>query len=690
MFTGIRSVSLPRLVSRTALLLLGALAWAPQVHAQLPKAGHVVVVVEENRDYSDVFHTTMPYLDSLAAQYGYASNYYANTHPGIGDAMMMTTGTLAATSNTYSGTVSSDNLVRQLLVLGKTWKSYAENLPSVGYTGGDVPYYVKYRNAFAYFTDVANSTNQKTGLVPFTQFATDLKNGTLPNLSWVLPNTSNDANIGTRAAADLWLKNNIGPLLANATFKADGVLIILFDQARTDNTNGGGKVYAVVVSPAFSKTAYVSSTTYQHQSLLRTVLGLLGGTTFPGSAATAPAMSEFFKATSSPTPAPTATISANPTSITQGGSTTLTWSSTNATSATLNGSAVATSGSQTVSPSSTTTYTLSVTGAGGTASSNVPITVTSSSGTTTHSATLNWTDPNASGVTSYKVYRAAGTLDSTGASVASCGTLAAIATVTAPTKTYADSAVTAGAGYCYAITALNSTSESAKSGTVKAVIPGGSTTPPPPASSTSVALLQHVTSEVSSGVTSATQSITGVTAGSLLVVCNRLGSTALAPTISDSTSNPLRDLFNIPNTTGGHTLFCRYIENASAGTHTFTFTAANAASFRILIDEFSNIVPSGSLDRTNSVVASSSTCNSGNTAITSQAHELFLGFGTYAPTAATWTVGPGYSLVDRVGTGGASLAAEWKEVNAAQAANATFTLSASNSSICAVAAFKGK
>jgi hypothetical protein len=55
--------------------------------------------------------------------------------------------------------------------------------------------------------------------------------------------------------------------------------------------------------------------------------------------------------------APTASITANPTSISPGGNSTLTWSSTNATSATLNGASVAVNGSQVVSPTATTTYT---------------------------------------------------------------------------------------------------------------------------------------------------------------------------------------------------------------------------------------------------------------------------------------------------------------------------------------------
>lgn len=68
------------------------------------------------------------------------------------------------------------------------------------------------------------------------------------------------------------------------------------------------------------------------------------------------------------TPPATATLTASPTSIVSGQSSTLTWSSTDATSCTASGAwsgSLATSGSQSVSPTSTSTYTLSCTGAGG-------------------------------------------------------------------------------------------------------------------------------------------------------------------------------------------------------------------------------------------------------------------------------------------------------------------------------------
>jgi len=117
------------------------------------------------------------------------------------------------------------------------------------------------------------------------------------------------------------------------------------------------------------------------------------------------------------TPAPTLTFSANPTSVNSGGSSTLTWSSTDATSCTASGGW---SGSRAVSGSTqitnitaTTTYTLQCTGAGGTSPTrNATVTVNAAppAPTLTFSAnptsvnsggssTLTWNSTNATGCT---------------------------------------------------------------------------------------------------------------------------------------------------------------------------------------------------------------------------------------------------------------------------------------------------
>ena len=75
-------------------------------------------------------------------------------------------------------------------------------------------------------------------------------------------------------------------------------------------------------------------------------------------------------------PPPTGSLSASPTTINQGGTSTLSWSSSNATSASISGvGGVATSGSTNVSPSSTTTYTLTLSGPGGTVSPQATVSV---------------------------------------------------------------------------------------------------------------------------------------------------------------------------------------------------------------------------------------------------------------------------------------------------------------------------
>src|SRR5207249_7875828 len=111
---------------------------------------HVYIVVEENTDYTSVIgSSSMPYLNGLAQQYGLATQYYANTHPSIGNYFMMTVGKIITNDDNYSSVVSDDNVVRQLLAAGKTWKAYAEDLPSVGYTGGDVGNYARKHNVIA-------------------------------------------------------------------------------------------------------------------------------------------------------------------------------------------------------------------------------------------------------------------------------------------------------------------------------------------------------------------------------------------------------------------------------------------------------------------------------------------------------------------------------------------------------------
>ena len=275
--------------------LLAFLLLSASCFAQLPAFSHVVVVLEENHNYSSVIGSSlMPYLNSLADTYGLGMQYYANTHPSIGNYFELTTGQIVTNNDGFMGVVKADNVVRHLIAAGKTWKSYEEDLPSVGYIKPDVANYARRHCPLSYMQDVVSSSAQRMNLVPFTQFATDLANGTLPDYSFVTPNLCNDAHDCTLDIADAWLNNNIDPLIKSSSFQ-DGLLIIVFDESANDNDHGGGRVAWIAVSPAFSKPAYKSSTLYQHPNTLRLMMEGLGLTSFPGHARNANNMSEFFQ-----------------------------------------------------------------------------------------------------------------------------------------------------------------------------------------------------------------------------------------------------------------------------------------------------------------------------------------------------------------------------------------------------------
>jgi phosphatidylinositol-3-phosphatase len=262
-----------------------------------------VLVLEENHGYSSVIGSSaMPYLNQLASQYGLATQYYADTHPSIGNYFMFTTGSLLtnltgiSNPDGYTGTVSADNLVRHMVAAGKTWKAYSEDLPYVGYTGPDQGAYVEHHNPFSYFSDVRGSNNpQGQNLVPFTQFANDLGTGKLPDFSFVEPNLTDDAHDGTLQQADSWLQQNIDPLFNSSQFQNGGLLIVVFDEgADSDTSHGGGRTVMVMAGPTV-KSGFKSSTLYQHENLLKTITNFMGIDGNIGAAANAAAMTEFFK-----------------------------------------------------------------------------------------------------------------------------------------------------------------------------------------------------------------------------------------------------------------------------------------------------------------------------------------------------------------------------------------------------------
>ena len=273
------------------------------VQLAIPPSKHVILVMEENQSYSTVVGQTSvwPNLNNLIENGALPTNYYANSHPSIGNYFMLTTGQLLTTNDSSTTVWNVDNIARRMLASGVSFRIYAEGITQ-GYVGGNTGLYLIRHNPFAMLSDIAGSPQVANQTIwPFSQFAIDLANGTLPEFSYIVPDVMDDAHNGTPQQADTWLQTNVvTPLSSYPAFElgGDGVLIVDFDEAMlNDTTHGGGHIAPVLWGPNV-KVGYTqtSSTVYQHESMLATMMEALQLSNPPGAAATAPPMAEFFVA----------------------------------------------------------------------------------------------------------------------------------------------------------------------------------------------------------------------------------------------------------------------------------------------------------------------------------------------------------------------------------------------------------
>jgi hypothetical protein len=266
-----------------------------------PSSKHVILVMEENQGYSTVAgdSANWPNLNALISEGALPTNYYADSHPSIGNYFMLTTGQILTTDDSSTQVWNVDNIARHMLASGAPFKVYAEGITQ-GYLGGDTGAYVIRHNPFAMLSDVADNQQVANDTIwPFSQFAVDLASNTLPQFSFVVPDVDDDAHDGTPLQADGWLQANVvTPLSGSSAFQSggDGILVVDFDEAATtDTSHGGGQVSPVFWGPTV-KVGYKqsSSTIYQHESMLATIMEALSLSNSPGLAANAPSMGEFF------------------------------------------------------------------------------------------------------------------------------------------------------------------------------------------------------------------------------------------------------------------------------------------------------------------------------------------------------------------------------------------------------------
>ena len=309
---------------------------APTSTNGIPHSSHVVLVIEENHMFTEIYPYGMPWLVAQGYKYGYTLNYHANSSGSMLDYLWLSSGSchanddprnndcgpavrpagtndfgcngdgcsvgVAGASGPSTGNhITDDNIFRRLNAAGLTWKVYAESLPTgvdptTVYESGS---YVARHNPAVYYSDIYTTPNMKQNIVPFTQLAVDLANNQLPNYSIIIPNVDNDAHDGSIGQGDIWLSKNVAPVLNHPSFQpgGDGLMIVTFDEC--DGAAGGScngdveRVFTAVIGPKV-KPGTKSTVSYKHESTLRTILDAFGITIYPGAAATTSEMRDFF------------------------------------------------------------------------------------------------------------------------------------------------------------------------------------------------------------------------------------------------------------------------------------------------------------------------------------------------------------------------------------------------------------
>jgi hypothetical protein len=237
-----------------------------------PVFSRVYVIVMENKEYGDIVgNSNAPYINSLIAQYGLATNYTAVAHPSEPNYLALFSGSTQGAINDGIYNLDGTNLADQLEAKDKTWRVFAENVPSncftgeIGINGEDgIGLYARKHNPAISFTDISGAPMRCANITDFTHF-----DPAVVDYALIVPNLCNDMHDCSVAAGDNFLKGFVPKILNSRAWRDGGALFITWDEGTT-NVGGGGRVPLIVISNRVSK-GFQSATAHNHYSLVRTI-----------------------------------------------------------------------------------------------------------------------------------------------------------------------------------------------------------------------------------------------------------------------------------------------------------------------------------------------------------------------------------------------------------------------------------
>lgn len=258
------------------------------VLTSVPQFSHIVVVIGENTKASSVYgRSSAPYINSLLSGGAKFSNSYGITHPSQPNYLHLFSGANqgVTTNNVPSSHFTTPNLARELINAGKTFITYADGLPSVGWDGEKTGDYRRRHNPVTNW--MGNGTNQVSSAVnqPFTSFPSSYNN--LPSVAFVIPNLCNDGHdvcspYSNRVKQyDAWIENNLNAY-KQWCINNNSLLIITYDE---DDGSAANNIATVFYGANVRPGTY--SQGINHYNVLRFLEDANGLTTHAGAAANA-------------------------------------------------------------------------------------------------------------------------------------------------------------------------------------------------------------------------------------------------------------------------------------------------------------------------------------------------------------------------------------------------------------------
>ena len=220
----------------------------------------------ENKAASQIIgSSSAPYLNGLASKCGYASNFYAESHPSLPNYIAMTSGSTQGVTDDNAPSSHPLNVPSIFSQLGGDWKSLQESMPSNCAQASSGQYAVKH-NPAAYYTNIRTAC-----------MGQDVALGSTPDVSakftFITPNMCSDMHDCSVSQGDSWLANWVPKILGSPEYQSGTTAVfITFDE---DDSSANNHVATIVLSPS-TPAGMVDAGSYNHYSMLRTTEEMLG------------------------------------------------------------------------------------------------------------------------------------------------------------------------------------------------------------------------------------------------------------------------------------------------------------------------------------------------------------------------------------------------------------------------------